>query len=59
VKRYMPRLLEHIQAGRIRPSQVFTHRLPLDRAPEGYHTFSQKRDGCIKVALLPDRTLLH
>jgi threonine dehydrogenase-like Zn-dependent dehydrogenase len=59
VKRYMPRLLEHVQAGRIRPSQVFTHRLPLDRAPEGYHTFSRKRDGCIKVALLPDKTLLH
>jgi threonine dehydrogenase-like Zn-dependent dehydrogenase len=59
VKRYMPRLLEHVQAGRIRPSQVFTHRLPLDRAPEGYHMFSRKRDGCIKVALLPNKTLLH
>jgi threonine dehydrogenase-like Zn-dependent dehydrogenase len=61
VKRYMPRLLEHVQAGRIRPQQVFTHRLPLDRAPEGYHLFAQKRDGCIKVALLPNgsATLLH
>ena len=54
VKRYMPRLLEHVQAGRIRPQQVFTHRLPLDRAPEGYRMFAQKRDGCVKVALLPD-----
>ena len=36
VKRYMPRLLEHVQAGRIRPLQVFTHRLPLDRAPEAF-----------------------
>jgi len=59
VKRYMPRLLEHIQAGRIRPSQVFTHRLPLESAPEGYDKFAHKRDGCIKVALVPDGTLLH
>jgi threonine dehydrogenase-like Zn-dependent dehydrogenase len=59
VKRYMPRLLEHIQEGRIRPQTVFTHRLPLEHAPEGYHTFAQKRDGCIKVALLPDRNLIH
>jgi threonine dehydrogenase-like Zn-dependent dehydrogenase len=57
VKRYMPHLLEHVRAGRIKPQRVFTHRLPLDRAPEGYHTFAQKRDGCIKVALFPDGTL--
>jgi len=30
--RYMPHLPEHIQAGRIRPQEVFTHRLPLERA---------------------------
>jgi threonine dehydrogenase-like Zn-dependent dehydrogenase len=57
VKRYMPRLLEHVQAGRLKPSQVFTHRLPLDEAPAGYHTFAGKKDGCIKVALLPNQTL--
>jgi threonine dehydrogenase-like Zn-dependent dehydrogenase len=54
VKRYMPHLLDHVQKGRIRPSQVFTHRVPLDQAPEAYHMFAQKRDGCIKVALFPD-----
>jgi threonine dehydrogenase-like Zn-dependent dehydrogenase len=54
VKRYMPHLLEHVRAGRIRPSRVFTHRLPLDRAPEAYHTFARKQDECIKVALFPD-----
>jgi threonine dehydrogenase-like Zn-dependent dehydrogenase len=53
VKRYMPRMLEHVRAGRFRPSDVFTHRLPLERASEGYHTFAQKKDGCIKVALYP------
>jgi threonine dehydrogenase-like Zn-dependent dehydrogenase len=57
VKRYMPHLLEHVRAGRIKPQKVFTHRLPLDRAPEGYRTFAQKKDGCIKVALFPGGTL--
>lgn len=57
VKRYMPRMLEHIRAGRIRTQELLTHRLPLERASEGYHTFAQKRDGCIKVALLPQATL--
>ncbi|MGA8115430.1 MAG: zinc-dependent alcohol dehydrogenase [Actinocatenispora sp.] len=30
-----------------------THHLPLSRAPEGYETFQQKRDGAIKVLLTP------
>jgi threonine dehydrogenase-like Zn-dependent dehydrogenase len=54
VKRYMPHLLDHVRAGRIRPSRIFTHRVRLDEAPFAYHTFAQKRDGCIKVALFPD-----
>ncbi|HZH04175.1 MAG TPA: zinc-dependent alcohol dehydrogenase [Myxococcaceae bacterium] len=54
VKRYMPRLLEHVQAGRIRPSELFTHRLPLDQAAQGYKLMAKKKDGCIKVALFPN-----
>jgi threonine dehydrogenase-like Zn-dependent dehydrogenase len=54
VKRYMPHLIRHVQEGRISPKRVFTHRLPLEKAPEGYHTFAQKKDGCIKVALFPN-----
>ncbi len=57
VKRYMPRLLEHVRAGRIRPSELFTHRVALDDAPRAYRTFSGKKDGCIKVALFPNGTL--
>jgi threonine dehydrogenase-like Zn-dependent dehydrogenase len=54
VKRYMPHLLDHVRKGRIRPSKVFTHRVPLEQAPDAYHTFAQKRDGCIKVAVFPN-----
>jgi threonine dehydrogenase-like Zn-dependent dehydrogenase len=59
VKRYMPHLLEHVRTRRIDPKPLFTHRLPLAEAPEGYRTFAQKRDGCIKVALLPGGATLH
>jgi threonine dehydrogenase-like Zn-dependent dehydrogenase len=59
VKRYLPRLLEHIEAGRLHPGELFTHQLPLERAAEGYETFSRKDEGCIKVALFPDGRTLH
>jgi len=51
--RYMRPLLERIEAGQIDPSFVITHRLKLDQAPEGYKTFRDKEDGCIKVVLQP------
>ena len=59
VKRYMPHLFEHIRAGRIRPSDVLTHRGPLEKAPEFYHTMAQKKDGCIKCALFPNGPTIH
>jgi threonine dehydrogenase-like Zn-dependent dehydrogenase len=57
VKRYMPHLLDHIRAGRIQPSRIFSHLLPLEDAPRGYRLMAQKLDGCIKVALFPNTTL--
>lgn len=51
--RYMRPLLDMIEAGKIDPSFVITHRLPLDEAPAAYETFRDKRDGCIKVVLKP------
>ncbi len=34
-------------------SDLVTHSVPLDRAPELYETFQKKEDGCIKVVLKP------
>ncbi len=48
VKRQWPRLLEHIKNGHLRPSEIVTHRFPLEHIAEGYHTFSAKLDGVIK-----------
>ena len=53
VQRYLKPLLSRITAGEIDPSFVVTHRLGLDQAPEGYETFKNKRNECVKVVLKP------
>ena len=51
--RYMKPLLEHVEAGRLDPTFIITHRLPLDEAPGAYETFKHKEDECVKVVLQP------
>lgn len=53
VKRQWPRLFEHIRNGHLRPSEIITHRFPLEHIAEGYHTFSAKLDGIIKPLVVP------
>jgi threonine dehydrogenase-like Zn-dependent dehydrogenase len=53
MQRYMRPLLQAIEQGRIDPSFVVTHRLPLEEGPAAYKTFRDKQDGCIKVVLKP------
>jgi threonine dehydrogenase-like Zn-dependent dehydrogenase len=53
VQKYMQPLLERIQKGEIDPSFVITHRLGLQDAAEGYATFLDKQDECMKVVLKP------
>jgi threonine dehydrogenase-like Zn-dependent dehydrogenase len=53
VHRYVPRLLDLIRSGKIDPSFVVTHRMPLSQAPHGYEIFREKADGCIKIVLDP------
>ena len=53
VKRHLPRLIEHIQAGRVDPKQVITHRVPLEEVAEADDLFSRKRDNCITTVLVP------
>ena len=53
VQRYTEPLLQMIQDGRIDPSFVVTHTAPLERGPELYKTFRDKKDGCIKAVLKP------
>jgi len=53
VKRHLPRLIEHIKAGRLKPSEIVTHRFAIDEIPEAYHMFSSKLDGIIKPMIVP------
>jgi threonine dehydrogenase-like Zn-dependent dehydrogenase len=52
VKRLLPRLIEHLEAGRINPKEMITHRIPLEEISDAYHIFSAKLDGCIKPLLV-------
>ncbi|QRR00098.1 zinc-dependent alcohol dehydrogenase [Dyadobacter sandarakinus] len=53
VKRLLPRLVEHVRAGRIVPREIITHRVPLEEVADAYHIFSAKLDNCIKPILIP------
>ncbi len=53
VKRHLPRLIEHIQAGRLNPREIITHRVPLEEVSDAYEMFSGKKDQCIKTVLIP------
>jgi S-(hydroxymethyl)glutathione dehydrogenase/alcohol dehydrogenase len=53
VKRQWPRLFEHIRNGYLKPSDIVTHRIPLEHIAEGYHIFSAKLDNCIKPLIVP------
>src|ERR1700712_3147332 len=55
VKRHLPRLIEHIRAGHVRPRDIITHRVPLEDVADAYYLFSHKLDGCIKTILVPPR----
>lgn len=50
---YMPYLYNLIAEGKVDPSDIITHVLPLDKAKHGYEIFDTKQDGCIKVVLKP------
>jgi threonine dehydrogenase-like Zn-dependent dehydrogenase len=49
----MKPLLGLIEQGKIDPTRVITHRLPLTDAATGYDLFKNKKDRCEKVVLTP------
>ena len=54
-ERYNTQLRDMIIAGRAKPSQVVSHRLPLSQAPDAFKKFDQRIDGYIKVVLDPNK----
>lgn len=54
VRRYMADMLKLIEKGKADPSQIITHTMSLDQAPEAYDIFTNRKDNCIKVVLKPN-----
>ncbi len=53
VQRFLPELLGYIEAGKLNPNVIISHRLPLSEAATGYKIFDKKEEGCRKVVLIP------
>jgi threonine dehydrogenase-like Zn-dependent dehydrogenase len=54
-QRFMPKLLDHILAGELRPAAIITHRMALEDAAKGYEIFEKAQQDCRKVVLTPGR----
>lgn len=52
-RKYLPRLLELVRSGIIRPEEFFSQKRPLVSAIDAYHHFDQHEDGWLKVKLEP------
>ncbi|MCH7792622.1 MAG: zinc-binding dehydrogenase [Planctomycetes bacterium] len=50
---YMERLAPFVRDGQLDISGVISHRFPLERGPEAYRLFDERRDQCTKVLLTP------
>ncbi len=53
VHRYVQPILEQIKSGKFDPTDIITHRVPLEQGPQAYKIFDKKEDNCIKVILQP------
>ena len=52
-RNFITPLMPLIQNGRLPPTRIITHTMPLADAPKGYAFFDRKEDRAIKVMLKP------
>ncbi|MFF2456201.1 zinc-dependent alcohol dehydrogenase [Peribacillus simplex] len=50
---YMPKLFDEITDGKFDPTEIISHKVPLEKASEAYQIFNDHEDECIKVVLKP------
>lgn len=53
VQAYVDPILQMIKENRIDPTDIITHKLPLNQGIHAYEIFDKKEDNCIKVILKP------
>lgn len=53
VPRFIPMLLPLIRSGRLDPTVLISHRMPLAQGERAYQLFDTREDGCLKVVLQP------
>jgi threonine dehydrogenase-like Zn-dependent dehydrogenase len=46
-------LLPLVESGRLDPTTLISHRMPLDEGRRAYELFDGRQDGCVKVVLCP------
>ncbi|WP_223701557.1 zinc-dependent alcohol dehydrogenase [Sutcliffiella deserti] len=50
---YMPKLFNMIREGEFDPTEIVSHKMPLDKASDAYKIFNDHEDECVKVILQP------
>lgn len=53
VPQFIPTLIPLIRSGKLDPTALITHRLPLSEGTRAYQLFEGRADGCVKVAMMP------
>jgi len=51
VQKYWEQLMGYFVQGKVDPSFVISHEMPLEKTDEAYRIFDQKQDGAIKILL--------
>lgn len=59
VQKYTQKLLQMILDGKIDTTFLISHRLPLEKASEGYKMFKEQQNEVTKVVLKPGMTAMH
>jgi threonine dehydrogenase-like Zn-dependent dehydrogenase len=53
-QRYIGKLFETIQSGKLDPSILLTHPMSLEEGPRGYEIFKEKKEKCVRAVFMPD-----